>query len=995
MHLLTKVKKRQYSYIVVGVVLLLLAIIPSYGQEYAITKLKLFPDRDEVLIKDVTRDSRGFIWFLTNGEIYRYDGYRSLDILKTIAQQRLTDDMPQRILVDYRDRLWMAGNANLSYLDLKTWVVNPIDSTRLPPIQDRAVYWIKRVADTAVMVAYENGHLLLIEGDRYTRIDELYELGVGINSNKVFPRSATFWDGRYWVGTTVGTLLSIDPHRGYAIEYHEVPGVHQVVMSLIAQSDGLILDVYEQGVLRFQQADRVDRVVTRDFTISSDKFNVLQQGERIHAYADDESVCILDTNLRVLQRLDIPSLHQFRTASVNITGNEVLLGNEEGIFVVYPKTKGLSALLPANPGANKSTRGIYVYPDGAIFCATYSGASFTDTDGTFFGFQELRNAYAVFPMNDHELLIGTEGGFLKRFDRRQRRVENLPYTLSADAKNLHAFNLPDYVLCLAETATDFLIGSTAGLWLLTKEGHRLSRVEAVADGTQLSDLHVRHISVVDAGSLLLSTNLGLFELRGQTLVKRYPQSGNLGIYKSLVANDTLWVATQGRGLIAIGGDGRVWQAYTTNEGLSNNLVYSVEYADGVLVVGTADGLNLINGHQVRRIGMTEGLHQSEFNSGASFWDAARKRIYMGGLMGYSILDMTQPWFDNRSQLESFVTEVHTSTGAAGEKRSDYSWPYRDERTLVLTPGQSLTGLYVGTPGNYRANSEIRYALNTGDWEQLGLGQFISLIEPSPGEYRIRLDTRSTGTEGTQKQFNIVKRPRYYQTWWFQGAVVLLIGAILLFWYRSRIRKIRREQAIRNRIAADLHDEVGSSLTRIYFQANSLSIKPQLDEKQGKQLALIADTSKQALLTMSDMVWSIDSRFDTLKDLVIRMKDYVYRLREELDFSYRFEDFGDIDTGRVSQTVRQNLFLIYKEALTNAIKYSDGTEISIIFHVAATIRLAVVNRYALKSNAVADQQGGRGLENMAVRADKIGGTLSVTDENGVFELRIDLPPKRGI
>src|SRR5690606_37170966 len=106
--------------------------------------------------------------------------------------------------------------------------------------------------------------------------------------------------------------------------------------------------------------------------------------------------------------------------------------------------------------------------------------------------------------------------------------------------------------------------------------------------------------------------------------------------------------TQGKGLMAIDDAGSVLQVCTTNEGLSNNLVYSVEYADDMLVVGTADGLNLIRGHQVRRIGMAEGLSQSEFNSGASFWDATRKRVYVGGLMGYTVLDMTQDWFGVRN-----------------------------------------------------------------------------------------------------------------------------------------------------------------------------------------------------------------------------------------------------------------------------------------------------------------------------------------------------------
>ena len=968
---------------------------PAGAQDYAITKLKLFPDRDEVLIKDVTRDSQGFIWFLTNGEIYRYDGYRSLDILETLADQQLTDDMPQRILVDQKNRLWMAGNASLNYLDLKTWKVHPTDPDLQPAVPDRAVYWIKKINNSAVMVAYENGHLLLIEDNRSILIDDLYKLSTSSGNNKVLPRSGAWWKGKYWIGTSVGTLLSIDPAQGYSTAYHSIPGISSVIMSLIAQQDKLTLDVLEQGVFQLGEKNYAEKIVTKGFTISSDKFNVLQQGTLFHVYADEESACILDSNLNVLQRLEMPSLHRFRTASVNIEESEVLLGNEEGIFIVYPKSKGLSELIPANYGANKSTRGIYVYPDGAIFYGSYNGAGYMEKDGTVYILEDIKHAYALLPMNENELLVGTEGGFLKIFDREKRRIKNLQYTLSDIAQNLYRFNLPDYVLSLAETDTDFLIGSTNGLWLLNKESRSLSRFEANSEDTRLSDLHVRHIKVIDKRKILLSTNLGLFELNQQTLTKRYPKSGNLGIYKSLFTNDTLWIATQGKGLVAIDTKGEVKQTFTTSNGLSNNIVYSLEYADGVLIAGTADGLNLVRNQQLRRIGMAEGLRQTEFNSGASFWDAPRKRIYIGGLMGYTILDLTQHWFDNPSQLESFVTETHTSASNTEDRLSNYTWPYNDEQTLTLRPGQSLSGLYIGTPGNYRTHSSIRYSLNYGDWEQLGPGQYISLIEPSPGNYHIRLETLSTRDQGRLREFTIIKQPHYYQTWWFNGLIIILIIGFLLLWYRSRIAKIRREQAIRNRIAADLHDEVGSSLTRIFFQANTLARSQIPLKNQEKQLELIAKTSKQALLTMSDMVWSIDSRFDTMKDLVIRMKDYVYRLREELNFAYRFREEGNIESGKVSQSVRQNLFMIFKEALTNAIKYSGGSEITILLHLDENIRLEITNSYGEKHSGVAHRQGGRGIENMKRRASKVGGRLIITNTDRIFKVVFELLPKRGI
>ncbi|MEC3879000.1 sensor histidine kinase [Parapedobacter sp. 10938] len=963
-------------------------LIPAAAQEYTIAKLKLFPDREEVLVKDVTVDSLGFIWFLTNGEIYRYDGYRSLDILKTIADQQFTDDMPQRMLIDRRNRLWMAGNANLSYLDLKTWTVHPVDPTVLPPVRDRSVVWIRQLTDSATMVAYENGHLLLVEGDRFTRIDDLYNRGNEAN-NKESPRGSAFWKGKYWVGTTAGGVLSVDADNPADVQYHELPGKNKMVSNVIAQDEGLLLDIYDEGVYRFDGGGVLSPFQPRHFELSKDRSYVMAAGNGMHIYADDESACLLDADLGLQQRLAIPSTHRFNTTNITVFGNEALLGTDEGIFVVYPKTDGLSQLIPTNPGVNKSTRGIYVYPDGALFYGTYNGAGFIGPDGEARNFQDVKHAYTMLPMNDNELLIGTEGGMLKVFNRRLRQVSDLPYTLSETASNQYVYNLPAYVMSLAETAGGYLIGSMSGLWRLDKESYRLDKYLLASDDPNALDFQIRHIQVLPDSSLLLSTHLGLYAVSGGELTKRYPQSGNVGVFKSVVVGDTIWLATQGEGLVALDSAGRITDVLTRNEGLSNNLVYSLEHTNGVFVVGTADGLNLISGHRVRRIGMAEGLSQSEFNSGASFWDAPRQRMYVGGLMGYTVLDMTQPWFEHQSQLKSYVTEIHTATGASGGKSADYTWPYRGEQALELQPGQSLTGLYVGTPGNHRVNCEVRYALNGGNWELLELGQFISLIGPSPDEYRFQLETLSTAVTGSKRTFTITKLPHFYETWWFNVLVLLAVAGVIGGFFKYRENILRNEKKMRIKIASDLHDEVGSSLTRIYFQADMLSAN-HVDTTDDKQLRQIADTSKQALLTMSDMVWSIDSRFDTVKDLVIRMKDYLYKLHDELEIAYRFDVRGDQSARAVTQLVRQNLFLIFKEGLTNAVKHGDGSKITIELDFGREIRLTIQNRDVGPNGHMADQQGGRGLENMRQRAQRMGGDLAHTTDTGVFRLTLVVP-----
>lgn len=440
---------------------------PASGQDYAITKLKLFPDRDEVLIKDVATDSKGFVWFLTNGEIYRYDGYRSLNVLRTIADQVHTADMPQHILIDRHDRLWMAGNANLSYLDLRTWKVHPVASPLLPPVEDRAVFSMTELSDSTIVIGYENGHLLLVKGSRFVRVDDLFELGRK-SSNKLSPRGMTLWKNKIWIGTTGGSLLSIDPMRRYSTQIRKLTGQDSYVRTLLGHGDTLFVDV--PGDIGFQLEEGFGRQMRpRGFELSADKYFVMKEGADMHIYAEDDALYITDPGLRLRQKLRIPTKRKFRTVAAQISKREIVLGTEEGIFVAYPKTKGLSALSITNAGPNKSTRGIHVYPDGSLFYGTYNGAGYLEPGGKTFVFPELKHAYTMLPMNDNELLVGTEGGFLKVFNRRQRRIEPLKYSLSPNAQAKYTAHLPIYVMCLAETPDDFLIGGMNGLWLLDKK----------------------------------------------------------------------------------------------------------------------------------------------------------------------------------------------------------------------------------------------------------------------------------------------------------------------------------------------------------------------------------------------------------------------------------------------------------------------------------------------------------------------------------------------
>jgi signal transduction histidine kinase len=242
------------------------------------------------------------------------------------------------------------------------------------------------------------------------------------------------------------------------------------------------------------------------------------------------------------------------------------------------------------------------------------------------------------------------------------------------------------------------------------------------------------------------------------------------------------------------------------------------------------------------------------------------------------------------------------------------------------------------------------------------------------------------------QIPITVLPAYYQTIWFKILMLLIITAIIILIIKYRQRQLDKERNLRTKIAGDLHDEIGSSLTRIWHQAQRIRLgdfnRTPSDSRLAdqKKLQHIAATSQEAIAMLSDMVWSIDAQFDTLDELLVRMRTYVYQLQNDYDIAIKMVSGNVAKDRKVSQIVRQNLLLLFKEAINNAIKYGDGALINITIDMDTRIKMEITNTFdeqTKKTSAI----GGRGLENMQRRVNKMHGELKIDRHDNLFRLVI--------
>ncbi|GAB3833508.1 tetratricopeptide repeat-containing sensor histidine kinase [Hymenobacter jeollabukensis] len=207
-----------------------------------------------------------------------------------------------------------------------------------------------------------------------------------------------------------------------------------------------------------------------------------------------------------------------------------------------------------------------------------------------------------------------------------------------------------------------------------------------------------------------------------------------------------------------------------------------------------------------------------------------------------------------------------------------------------------------------------------------------------------------------------------------GAVVLLAGAGLgLGAYRRR--QLRRELALRTRLSADLHDEVGGLLTQISMQANLLGAGLYAPEEQQPQLQEMAAASRAAAAQLQDVVWGYDAHNDSARSLLDRMRDYAYELLGSGELTIAFDADPHLPARALPMEARRAVYLIFKEALHNVAKHArQARHVTVALTLADdTLQLAVADDGP--APAQLPRASGHGLRNMRARAEAVGGTCA--------------------
>jgi len=237
--------------------------------------------------------------------------------------------------------------------------------------------------------------------------------------------------------------------------------------------------------------------------------------------------------------------------------------------------------------------------------------------------------------------------------------------------------------------------------------------------------------------------------------------------------------------------------------------------------------------------------------------------------------------------------------------------------------------------------------------------------------RFRVAARNVGGdwhEAAETFAFVVPTPLYLQVWaiclYAISAVALVAGIVRIVSHRRlrfTLARLEQQQSLereRMRIARDMHDEMGSKLTKISF----LSEHAQVDAKSAGPLAgkieSIAQTSRELLKTMDEIVWVVNPHNDTLENLTAYLGHYAVEYFQNTSIECELRLPREITHYPLSSEARHNLFLAFEEVLNNVLKHSAATNVKVEMTISALdFELKIYRQWPGLSSARAAGDGG--------------------------------------
>jgi ligand-binding sensor domain-containing protein/two-component sensor histidine kinase len=459
------------------------------------------------------------------------------------------------------------------------------------------------------------------------------------------------------------------------------------------------------------------------------------------------------------------------------------------------------------------------------------------------------------------------------------------------------------------------------------------------------------------------------------------------------AKGRLWIASTESGLARVDDpaqDHPSFVRYTVKEGLSTDQITCVtEDQWGRIYIGTSIGVDRLDPStgRVKRYTIADGLSNGFVN--VAYRDR-NNALWFGTLQGLSKLE---PSIDDGPPQPPPILIQHVRVAGDDLPISELGVTQMGDLEFQASKNQfEIKFVSLG----FKTGDVLRYQFMLEgadkDWGAPINQRVVNYANLRPGSYRFLV--RAINADGVVSSepasiaFTIV--PPLWQRWWFIGLVVLLLVALTHLIYRYHTRRLIELERVRTRIATDLHDDIGASLSKIAILSDvaGQELSTARESPVAAPLAQIADTSRDCVDAMSDIVWAVNPQRDHLSDLTYRMRRFAEDLLDAKDIDFTVRSSLEEKDMHLGADLRREVYLIFKECVNNLAKHSGCSNAELTFSINGpwlVVAIADDGRgFKVEeplTNGRGAGMGGQGLASMQRRAKALGGSLKINSEPG--------------
>ena len=924
------------------------------------------------------QDQAGFIWLATYNGLYRYDGQR-FEIFNTNSTSKLSSNRIQ-VIREHKQSIWVGTNLGVDILDLRSYATK---SLKIKDDLKLSIVDITSRGDTVWIMSNEG-------------IIYRYELETlkAILSNP-FSSDGTFGSHPRMLMTKQGLLVTSENEGCFKITGNKPSNVSKIKSSSNTSHWGFFKSkndsVYSYGKVgvevlsKDQQAFQTFEEFTEHiyFFIKDYKGDqwIVNKGRQNIAKMSSLGTSSTNYHFDIKRNIHVNSLFEDGSKNMWVCTNNGLfkISNEEAKFssLLGSKDTRINNRIP-------SYRGLCEDKDGILFIGGYGGLYQLKND-QIRSYLKDSLTYCPYTLIDDgdSLWIATEGNGMMHIDKETGKHE---FFQVPDAKN-YQFKYRYLVSCLKENDTTFWMSDYESIFQFNPKRKEYSLLTLPYKGQDVSRNTAKQFLISSANHLWIASHIGLIELNeSREVINLYNNASSPALPDNMInalledSYGNIWIGFMNNGLAKLNPLSKSIEFITEIDGLSDNRIASMLGDDqGNIWIGTNNGLSEyeLETSTISNYFEPDGIADNEFNHGSSV-KLANGDLLFGGINGLSRIPTASsisPYESNKlilSKIEIINEDGDVQPYYAFDQKKGITLDYQNR---YLNVEFSLS--------NYQHNDKnVFYYMLEGydkDWTYLSNKSSLQFASLPFGEYTLKIKGMSAGGAWSNANISIPLQVNqvFYKSFWFLFLLFLSISGVAWYIVTMKMKRLKEIASMRIAISSDLHDDVGSVLTRVAMEAEIL--QEEVGEEQRDSLLGIVASCRSAMGNMRDVVWSIDSRNNQMGSLFDKLREFTRSMLEESRFVYQLDIDEKVIPLAISPNEKREIYLIYKEAINNILKHSNGNIVHV--HVLISDSVLSLSIFDNGTPTLNVSKSGAGCKNMLMRAEKIGATLSVDKTDG--------------